>query len=114
MNTVTIVGRVGRDASENFTSYESGKTKASFSVAVGRWDGKTRAEVTDWFNITAWDRLAEFAAQYIKKGAMIAVDGRIANRRWTDKMTSEEKESFFILADEIRFVGSKRDSEAAE
>ena len=47
MNTVTIVGRVGRDASENFNSYESGKTKAQFSVAVNRWDSKTKSEVTD-------------------------------------------------------------------
>jgi len=112
MNTVTIIGRVGRDASENFTSFESGKTKASFSVAVGRWDAKTKSEVTDWFNINAWDKLAEFSAQYIKKGSMVAVDGRIANNRWNDKMTGEAKESFYINANEIRFVGSKRDAEA--
>ena len=40
MNTVVVVGRVGRDASENFNAYDSGKTKASFSVAVNRWDTK--------------------------------------------------------------------------
>lgn len=112
MNTVTIVGRVGRDASENFTAFESGKTKASFSVAVNRWDPKTKAEVTDWFNVDAWEKLAEFAAQYIKKGTMIIVDGRIANRKWNDKMTGEERETFYIIANEIRFAGSKKDSEA--
>ena len=40
MNTVTVVGRVGRDASENFNAYDSGKMKAGFSVAVNRWDSK--------------------------------------------------------------------------
>lgn len=67
MNTVTIVGRVGRDASEDFKSFDSGKTKARFSVAVNRWDSKTKAEVTDWFNIDVWDKQAEFAADYVKK-----------------------------------------------
>ena len=56
--------------------------------------------------------MAEFAAQYIKKGSMIAVDGRIANRRWNDKTTGEERETFYIVANEIRFVGSKKDAEA--
>ena len=113
MNTVTVVGRVGRDASENFTSYESGKTKATFSVAVNRWDSKTKSEVTDWFNIEVWDKQAEFAAEYVKKGRSIAIDGRIANRRWTDKVTGNERETFYIIANEIRLLGSKRDVEAA-
>ena len=47
MNTVTIAGRVGRDASEGFKPFESGKTKANFSVAVNRWDSKTKAQVTE-------------------------------------------------------------------
>lgn len=113
MNTVTVVGRVGRDASENFTSFESGKTKATFSVAVNRWDSKTKSEVTDWFNIDVWDKQAEFAAEYIKKGRLVAIDGRIANRRWTDKTTGNERESFYIIANTIRLLGSKRDVEEA-
>lgn len=113
MNTTTIVGRVGRDASENFTSFESGKTKATFSVAVNRWDAKTKAEVTDWFNIEVWDKQAEFAAEYIKKGRLLAIDGRIANRKWTDKTTGNERETFYIIANNIRLLGSKRDAEEA-
>ena len=111
MNTVTVVGRVGRDASENFNSYDSGKTKASFSVAVNRWDSKTKSEVTDWFNIEVWGNQAEFAAEYVKKGRLVAVDVRIANRRWTDKMTNQEKESFYVVANTIRLLGSKKDAE---
>ena len=111
MNTVTIVGRVGRDASENFNSYDSGKTKASFSVAVNRWDSKTKAEVTDWFRIDVWDKQAEFAAEYVKKGRLVAIDGRIASNKWTDKTTNEEKESFYIIANNIRLLGSKREAE---
>ncbi len=110
MNTATIVGRVGRDSEIRY--FESGKVKAQFSMAVNRWDSKTKSEVTDWFNIDVWDKLAEFAGEYIKKGIQIAVDGRIAQNKWTDKATGSEKESFFIIANNIRLLGSKRDTEA--
>ncbi len=113
MNTVTIVGRVGRDASEDFKSFDSGKTKARFSVAVNRWDSKTKAEVTDWYNVEVWDKQAEFAAEYVKKGRLVAIDGAIANSRWVDKASNNERESFFIRANTIRLLGSKRDVEEA-
>ena len=111
MNTVTVVGRVGRDASEDFKAFDSGKTKARFSVAVNRWDSKTKSEVTDWFNIEIWDKQAEFAAEYVKKGRLVAIDGRIANRRWVDKQTNNERETFYVIANNIRLLGSKRDAE---
>ena len=111
MNTATIVGRVGRDASEGFKAFDSGKMKANFSVAVNRWYSKTKAEVTDWFNVEIWDRQAEFAAEYVKKGRLIAIDGAIANNRWVDKTTNSERESFFIRANTIKLLGSKRDAE---
>jgi single-strand DNA-binding protein len=111
MNSVTVVGRVGRDASEGFKAFDSGKMKANFSVAVNRWDTKTKSEVTDWFNVEIWDKQAEFAAEYVKKGRLVAVDGSIANNRWTDKTTNSEKESFFIRANTIKLLGSKKDAE---
>ena len=113
MNTVTVVGRVGRDASEDFKAFDSGKTKARFSVAVNRWDTKTKSEVTDWFNVEIWDKQAEFAAEYVKKGRLVAIDGAIANSRWMDKTTNSEKETFYIRANTIRLLGSKKDAEEA-
>ena len=73
MNTAVLVGRVGRDAEIRY--FESGKVKANFSMAVNRWDSKTKSEVTDWFNIDVWDKLAEFAGEYIKKGIIYAYTG---------------------------------------
>ena len=113
MNTVTIAGRVGRDASEGFKAFESGKTTANFSVAVNRWDSKTKEQVTDWFSVDVWDRLSEFASQYIKKGMLVAIDGRIDNRKWTDSATGNEREMYYIIANDIRLLGSKRDAEEA-
>lgn len=109
MNTATVVGRVGRDAEIRY--FESGKVKAQFSMAVNRWDSKTKSEVADWFNIDVWDKLAEFAGEYIKKGMQVVVDGRISTNKWTDKATGNERESFFIIANNIRLLGSKRDME---
>ncbi len=110
MNTVVLVGRVGRDAEIKY--FESGKVKANFSVAVNRWDSKTKSEVADWFNIDVWDKQAEFAGEYVKKGIQVAVDGRIMQNRWTDRATGNERESFLVVANSIRLLGSKRDAEA--
>lgn len=109
MNSAVVVGRVGRDAEIKY--FESGKVKANFSLAVNRWDAKTKSEITDWFNVDAWDRLAEFAGEYVKKGIQVVVDGRIAQNKWTDKATGAERENFLILASTIRLLGSKRDTE---
>ena len=106
MNSVVIVGRAGQDADIKY--YESGKVKTSFSVAANRWDSKTKAEVTDWFNVDVWDKQAEFAGEYVKKGRLVAVEGRIAINKWKD-VSGEDRERFLIIANNIRLLGSKKD-----
>ena len=108
MNTATIIGRAGQDAEIKY--YESGKVKTTFSLAVNRFDSKTKTEVPDWFNIEVWDKQAEFAGEYVKKGRQVAVDGRISISKWTDQ-TGEDRERFLIVANQIRLLGSKRDAE---
>ena len=63
MNTATVIGRAGQDAEIRY--FESGKVKTTFSLAVNRWDSKSKEETTDWFNIEVWDKQAEFAGEYI-------------------------------------------------
>lgn len=106
MNSVVIVGRAGQDADIKY--FESGKIKTSFSLAANRWDSKTKAEVTDWFNVDVWDKQAEFAGEYVKKGRLVAVDGRIATNKWKD-VSGEEKERYLVIANTIRLLGSKKD-----
>ena len=108
MNTVVVVGRAGRDA--EVKNFESGKSKASFSLAVNRWDSKSSEEVTDWFNIEVWDKQAEFAGNYLKKGRLVAVEGRIRINNWTDQ-SGESRQSYLITASNIKLLGSKRDAE---
>ena len=106
MNSVVIVGRAGQDAEIRY--FESGKIKTSFSLAANRWDSKTKEEVTDWFNDDVWDKQAEFAGEYLKKGRLVAVDGRIAVNKWKD-VSGEEKERYLIIANSIKLLGSKKD-----
>lgn len=106
MNTATIIGRAGQDAEIKY--FESGKVKTTFSLAVNRFDSKTKTEIPDWFNIEVWDKQAEFAGEYVKKGREVAVDGRISISKWTDQ-SGEERERFLIVANQIRLLGSRRD-----
>ena len=108
MNSTVVVGRAGQDAEIKY--FESGKIRTTFSLAVNRWDAKTKAEVTDWFNIDVWDKQAEFAGEYIKKGRLVAVDGRIQTNKWKDA-SGEERERYLIVANNVRLLGSKRDAE---
>ncbi len=108
MNTVTIIGRAGQDAEIKY--FESGKVKTSFSLAVNRWDARTKEEVTDWYNIEVWDKQAEFAGEYIKRGRQVAVDGRISISKWNDA-SGDTRERYLIVANNIRLLGSKRDAE---
>ena len=108
MNSTVVVGRAGQDAEIKY--FESGKIRTTFSLAVNRWDSKTKSEVTDWFNIDVWDKQAEFAGEYIKKGRLVVVDGRIQSNQWKDA-SGEERERYLIVANNVRLLGSKRDAE---
>ena len=106
MNNVVIVGRAGKDPEMKY--FESGKVKTTFSVAVGRWDSKTKAETTDWFNIELWDKSAEVAGEYVKKGKLVAIDGRLAVNKWKDA-SGTDREWFTIRANNLRLLGGKND-----
>jgi single-strand DNA-binding protein len=105
-NSVVIVGRLGQDPEIKY--FETGKVKASFSVAVDRSFSKEN-KVTDWFNIEVWDRQAEFVGEWVKKGTLVSIMGRLAINRYTDQ-AGNPREWPIIRASEVRFVGGKRES----
>jgi single-strand DNA-binding protein len=83
LNKVQIIGNLGRDPEMRYTP--SGKPVASFTVTVSRsWvkpEGE-RIEKTEWFNIVAWERLAEICSKYLAKGSPVYVEGRLETRSW--------------------------------
>ena len=104
MNSVVLVGRAGQDPEVKF--FDSGKVKATFSLAVSRWDYKTKAETTDWFNIELWDKTAQVAGEYVKKGTQLCLDGKLGISKWTGA-DGEPRERFFIRGNNLRLLGRK-------
>ena len=104
MNSVVIVGRAGQDPDVKY--FESGKVKTTFSVAVSRWDYKSKAETTDWFNIELWDKSAEVAGEYVKKGSLVCIDGKYAISKWLGA-DGEQHERSFIRSNSLRLLGRK-------
>ena len=107
MNSAVLVGRVGQDPEIKY--FESGKARTTFSIAVDRWNAKTKQREADWFNIQLWDKRAESAASYIKKGSMVSVEGRITVSKW-QAPDGEMVERYVINATDFGFVGSKKDA----
>ena len=106
VNSVVVVGRAGQQPEMKY--FDSGKVKVTFSVAVNRWDARTKEEITDWFNIEVWDKQAEVAGEWVKKGSLVGIEGRLVSSKWTSP-DGENLERYIIRATNIRLMGSKRE-----
>jgi single-strand DNA-binding protein len=82
MNKVLLVGRLTRDPEQR--SLPSGKAVANFVIATNEFRGGGAGERTEYHNIVAWDRLAEICGQFLSKGQLIDVEGRLQTRQWDD------------------------------
>ncbi|MCA9732458.1 MAG: single-stranded DNA-binding protein [Deferribacteres bacterium] len=86
VNKVILIGRLGKDPELRYT--QSGQAVASFTLATNEtWKAKdgTLQEKTEWHNIVLWARLAELANEYLKKGSMVYLEGKLQTRSWDDK-----------------------------
>jgi single-strand DNA-binding protein len=108
-----IIGRLGRDPEMRYTP--SGRPVTTFSVATSRsWstaEGERRTE-TEWFNVVAWGSLAEICKQYLSKGLLVYVEGRLQTRHYEDA-EGQKKISTEIVANEMIMLSERRDQEAA-
>ena len=105
LNVVAIMGRLVADPQLRQTT--TGKNVASFRIACdrGRRDANGQNQA-DFFDVVAWERLAEFVCRYFQKGSLIAVDGRLQNRQYQDK-NGNNRQAVEIVAQNISFTGSK-------
>jgi single-strand DNA-binding protein len=86
LNRVQLIGRLGKDPESKFTP--TGKKVAHFSVAVSnRWKSKEgdAKEYTEWVNVEAWGRLGEVCQEYLKKGSLVFLEGRLKTDKYEDK-----------------------------
>jgi len=112
INKAIIIGRLGRDPEIRYTS--SGTPVASFSVATDeKWTGQdgNRQTKTEWHNIVAWSRLAEICEQYLKKGKLVYIEGRIQTREWDDK-DGNKRRTTEIVATNMQMLSARQEDDA--
>jgi single-strand DNA-binding protein len=112
LNKVQLIGYLGKDPESRFTP--TGKKVCHFSVAVSRrWkgsDGESK-EATDWFNVEAWGGLGEICQQYLGKGRLVFVEGRLQ----TDRYEHEGEVRYFtkVIAAQMQMLDRKVEEELA-
>ena len=113
VNKVILVGRLGRDPETRYTG--GGQAVANFSVATDesyKDRNGERQKRTEWHKIVVWGKQAEIAQQYLKKGSLVFIEGRIQSREWQDK-EGQKRTSFEIVANNFRMLGGRGDAAAA-
>jgi single-strand DNA-binding protein len=113
VNKVILIGNLGKDPEVKYTP--SGIAVARFSVATtdrvkdkdGNWQDRT-----EWHNLVAFQRTAEIASEYLKKGNKVYIEGRLHNDSWDDKETGQKKYKTEIIINDLVLLGGPRDSGA--
>ena len=108
INKVILIGNLGRDPEVRYTP--SGAAICNVTIATSRnWKDKTtgdKVEETEWHRVVFYDRLAEIAGEYLKKGRSVYVEGRLKTRKWQDK---EGKDTYTteVIADNMQMLGGR-------
>ena len=110
LNRVQLIGRLGKDPESKYTP--TGKKVAHFSLAVSqRWKtGGKNKEYTEWVNIEAWARLGEVCQEYLKKGSLVYLEGRLKTEKYEDK-GGETKYYTKVVALTLQFLDKKEKDE---
>ena len=108
INKVILVGNLGQDPETRYMP--SGKAVTNLRLATSdSWKDKQtgeQREQTEWHSIVIYDRLAEIAAEYLRKGSQIYVEGRLKTRKWQDK-EGKDRYTTEIIANEMQMLGSR-------
>lgn len=108
VNKVVLLGRLGKDPEVKFTP--QGTPVAKFSLATnerfkdkdGNWQDRT-----EWHNVTAWQRTAEIAGEYLKKGSQVYIEGSLRTHSWDDKTSGQKKYMTEIIVNELILLGGR-------
>ena len=110
VNKVILVGRLGKDPETRFMTNGEAVTNVTLATSEN-WKDKSgeKQEKTEWHNLTFYRRLAEIAGEYLKKGSMIYVEGKLATRKWQDK-EGKDRYTTDIIVNEMQMLSSKSGS----
>ena len=114
LNKILLIGNLGREPEMTYT--EAGVAVTKFSLAVNRrhkdQEGERREEAT-WFNVVAFNQLAELMTTYLHKGSKVYVEGRMTSRKYTDK-EGVERTAWDVVASEMEMLDPKGAREEGE
>lgn len=111
VNKVILVGNLGRDPEVRYSP--DGAAICNMSIATtSTWKDKAsgeRREETEWHRVVMYNRLAEIAGEYLKKGRSVYIEGRLKTRKWQDKDTGADRYSTEVVADQMQMLGGRED-----
>lgn len=107
VNKVILIGRLGKDPETRYMPNGEAVTNATLATSEN-WKDKSgeKQEKTEWHNLTFYRRLAEIAGEYLKKGSMIYIEGKLATRKWQDK-EGKDRYTTDIIVNEMQMLSSK-------
>lgn len=112
VNKVILIGNLGRDPEVRYTP--NGMAVANLAIATTEtWKDKQTGENqerTEWHRIAMYNRLAEIAGEYLRKGSKVFIEGRLQTRKWQDKNTNQDRYTTEIIADSLQMLDSKAGS----
>jgi single-strand DNA-binding protein len=115
VNKVILIGNLGKDPEVKYTP--QGTAVARLTVATnerfkdksGEWQDRT-----EWHNVVLWQRLAEIAGEYLKKGGKVYIEGRLQTRSWDDKQTNQKKYMTEVVANDLVLLSGRGDAGGGE
>ncbi len=115
VNKVILIGNLGKDPEVRYMP--SGSAVTNITIATSEtWKDKQsgdRQERTEWHNVVFFNRLAEIAGEYLKKGSKVYIEGSLRTRKWQDKNSGQDRYTTEIVANEMQMLDSKGGSGGA-
>lgn len=109
VNKVILVGNLGRDPEVRYTP--DGSAICNISIATtSQWKDRNtgeRREDTEWHRVVFYNRLAEIAGEYLRKGRSVYIEGRLKTRKWQDKDTGQDRYATEVVADQMQMLGGR-------
>lgn len=115
VNKVILVGHLGRDPETRYMPNGEAVTNMALATSESWKDKQTgdKKEQTEWHRVTLYRKLAEVAAQYLKKGSLVYFEGKLQTRKWTDK-DGVERYTTEVIADSMQMLGSKTPAQSGD